>query len=1017
MRDVVLVLRGLWSRRRTAAAVLVVSALVVAAAATGPLFLRAADESVLRDTVRQTAPPGRILGNSLDLPLGRDPLRLITRLETAKLRPLHTLHGVVGPPIRSLEVPTQVGPTGGSSSNTKLVHRDGLREHVRMVTGRCPTSAGEVVISAPTSDTTGWRAGRRLAVGGRPVTVVGTYVPLDLGGDYWSGHVYFQSQQGSGGGSGLDAVFAPLRTVQAQDPTLLSTATVDRHVDPARLRLTAVPRLQAQVSSYDVGRFPPTSGETSVVEVATALPAALRGALSTVDSLRVPVVVVTAQLLVLCWLVLFLVVANSAEARGPEVALAKLRGVPAPVTLAFAVAESLLLVAAAVPIGSGLAWLWVSGLAHAQLAPGTPVAMTRYAALAALAAGLGAAGAAVLAAWSTLRRPVVDQWRRADRDSRPRSWWVDVVVVAVVVPGAALLLRGGGANGGGGGGGGAAGVLTLAAPGLMVLGVAMVASRALPALCRAAFTRTRRRRSTAVFLAVRQVARRPSTLRQALVLGVAFGLVTFAVSAWTVARANAHDRAWTETGAAQVLTVYASDRQDVAALVDRLDPSGRLATTVSTVTDFQGSPPRGLLAVEPSRFAHVAFWRPDFAPEPLVTLVRRLGVRTAPSVPLTGDRVSVDVRTTRSLQALHLVADVAVPAAGLQPVDLGALTRGRVRAPLVCATQPCRLAGFHLERPGTGSAPATGSLTVRRVEVHDARGWHEVGAGLTRTSSWRGADGARPTGTTSGLRVAVRAGALDQPAWTVADVPDRVPALVSPADGPGGTASGLDTERLRLRVVGRGPVLPDAGDAGVIVSRPLALRASNGSESVAQDTVWLAPGASPAFTQRLTRAGVTVLDRQDAAGLTAYYQRQGPALALLLFVAVAGLGAVLAAGGTVLSLHLAGRRRSYEIASMRAIGVPRRTLVRAVVVEQGLLLSFGLVVGVVSGWVAARLTLPTVPEFADTPTAPPLRYDVPPGPLLAVVALAALVLTLVVLVTATRLVRGAEFEQLREAPA
>ncbi len=987
MRDLVLVLRGTWSRRWTAAAVLVVATLVVAGAATGPLFLRAADESVLRDTVQQAAPAARVLGNSLDLPLGQDPLGLASRVETMKLRPLGTLRGVVGPATRSLEVPTQVGAVGAggamgaSTSNTLLLHRDGACAHVRFVTGRCPTRLGTVAISAPTSDSTGWRVGRRLAVGGRAVTVAGTYVPLDLGGDYWSGHVYFQSQQGSGGSGGLDALLAPLATVEAQDPTVLATATVDRRVDPGRLRLAAVPRLRSQVLDYDLGRFPPITGEGSVVEVATALPAALRTALGTIDSLRLPVVVVTAQLLALCWLVLFLVVANGAEARGPEVALAKLRGVPTPVTLAFGVADSLLLVAAAVPLGLGLAWLWVTGLAQAQLAPGTPVAMTGYAVLAALAAGLGAASAAVLAAWSTLRRPVVEQWRRTSRSGRPRSWWVDAAVVGLAVPGVVLLLTRDGAATTARSAGNASGVLTLAAPGLLVLAVAMLASRALPVACRALFTRTRTGSRTALFLAVRQVGRRPSTLRQALVLAVAFGLVTFAVSAWTVARANAHDRAWTEVGAAQVLTVYAADRQDVGALVDRLDPSGHLATVVSTATDYEGSPPRVLLAVEPTRFGRVAFWRDDFAPRPLDTLLRRLDVETAPPVALSGDRLAVDVRATRSLRGLRLVADVAVPGAGLQPVVLGDVARRRLVGPLVCAAQPCRLAGFHLEREGAASSPASGSLTVRGVQVRaDDQGWRAAGADLGRTSSWRATDGAQATASASGLTVRVDAGPLDQPSWTVADVPRRVPALVSPTDGPGGETSGLDTDRLRLHVVGRGPVLPSAGDAGVLVSRPLALRASNGSESVAQDTVWLAPGAGRAFTDRLERAGLTVLDRQDAGALTAYYQRQGPALALLLFVAVAGLGAVLAAGGTVLSLHLAGRRRSYEIASMRAVGVPRRTLVAAVVAEQGLLLAFGVGVGVLSGWVAARLTLPTIPEFADAPTAPPLRYAVPRVP-------------------------------------
>src|SRR6185312_3612837 len=43
-------------------------------------------------------------------------------------------------------------------------------------------------------------------------------------------------------------------------------------------------------------------------------------------AVEVPVVLISAQLLILAWLLLFLLVADAAEARGPEVALAKMRG-------------------------------------------------------------------------------------------------------------------------------------------------------------------------------------------------------------------------------------------------------------------------------------------------------------------------------------------------------------------------------------------------------------------------------------------------------------------------------------------------------------------------------------------------------------------------------------------------------------------------------------------------------------------------------------------------------------------
>lgn len=160
-----------------------------------------------------------------------------------------------------------------------------------------------------------------------------------------------------------------------------------------------------------------------------------------------------------------------------------------------------------------------------------------------------------------------------------------------------------------------------------------------------------------------------------------------------------------------------------------------------------------------------------------------------------------------------------------------------------------------------------------------------------------------------------------------------------------------------------------------------------------------------------------MLATSSAADLTRVYARQGPALALLLFLAGASLAAVLAGGGAALTLHLNGRRRTYELAAMLALGLRRRTLLESLWLEQGLLVLFGVVVGTATGLVAATVALPIIPEFSDAPTAPPLRYDLHLGPVLLSVAAATLVLVVTVAVSAASLVRSADVDQLREAPA
>jgi len=172
--------------------------------------------------------------------------------------------------------------------------------------------------------------------------------------------------------------------------------------------------------------------------------------------------------------------------------------------VAFGLLDTLLLVAVAVPIGVGLGYMGVRVLADLYLAPGTPVVVTSGAWLAAAGAGAGAAVAAVLAGSRTLRRPVVEQWRRATRQAKARSWVIDTVVVAASVAALVALIRGGviGSSG--------PNVLALVAPGLVVLAAALLGSRVLPVLCRATYGPTRRRGQLGRFLAVRQLGGRPS---------------------------------------------------------------------------------------------------------------------------------------------------------------------------------------------------------------------------------------------------------------------------------------------------------------------------------------------------------------------------------------------------------------------------------------------------------------------------------------------------------------------------
>src|SRR5204863_4110057 len=87
------------------------------------------------------------------------------------------------------------------------------------------------------------------------------------------------------------------------------------------------------------------------LDVDTSLPSILTDAAADQRAIGRTAPVIAVPLLLLCWFVLFLLVASLIEERAPEIALAKLRGFPAARTTRFGLGEALLLIAAATPAG------------------------------------------------------------------------------------------------------------------------------------------------------------------------------------------------------------------------------------------------------------------------------------------------------------------------------------------------------------------------------------------------------------------------------------------------------------------------------------------------------------------------------------------------------------------------------------------------------------------------------------------------------------------------------------------
>jgi putative ABC transport system permease protein len=1024
--------RGLLHRGGSAVMIFAAALVASAAATTGPAYYAAAKTSILHDTVAGAG----YLGRGFEADQTGAVKSLMDPLAAEMQGELGRGHGgragagrLFAPPVESLETQAVDIPQDAS---IPLVWRSGVCAQLR-IRGHCPARRGQVLISSSLSSSLAlphpWRIGQRLPLPGwGKLTVTGIYTPPDISTDYWFGRgpLYFPYEHPSRGPSLhpllYDTMFTSRATMADASPVTQGTAVLDYLLRPAHLVAADVPGLLARMNALANS---PRLNEQEVI-VTSDIPATLGAVEAGWNAIAVPVLLITAQLLVPVWLLLFLAVRDAAEARGPEIALAKLRGYGPWRSIVFGLSEPALLLLVALPAGVLAGWAVTAALGRVLLRPGTPVGLPPLAWAAAAAATAGGLTAMLIAAWRTVRRPVVEQWRRADRRGTDRGWVLDAVLLTGAVAGLVDLAVGGQITSA------RRSVLGLLVPGLVGLAVAVVASRLLPVACRALLRPTSRGRGVGGlggFLAVRHIIRRPGGVRTTMVLATAFALAGFAVAAWSVARSNDQLIAGTEVGAPTVLTVSVPPGRDLGAVVDRVDPEGRLAAAVDRYTSLTGGTAGlSLLGVQPQRFARVAYWNHRLAAAPLPSLAAALTPPAPPPVTLTGDAMRVTVRVRSLVPAgAELAANVVVPAGtGLTPVSLGRLpAHGTATLTGQLAGCPCTLHDLMINLI-TGQAPQSvaGDLVLTRLQVHRGTGWAPVDAGFTGASRWRAGiadhppDVIRPTAGGLGWRFVTPGN--QSPAIVVADRPAVLPAIVSAAltGGRRGTFTGvgLDGGPLPVRPVAVASAVPAAPASGIIVDRRYAELAADGNLSGVTEQVWVAEGARRLIETRLAAAHVPVLSVQETGAVAAQLGRQGPGLASVLFLADVVAAAILAVAGAILGLYLSARRRRYEYAALVASGVARRTLRRALLAEQLAVLGFGAVVGIAAGLAAAAIVLPDVPEFTG-PVAAPLSYTPPAGQLALLLGVAAALMLAAAVAASVALVHGVRLSQLREAPA
>lgn len=989
-----LAVRGLWFRRSTALIVLVLATVASAASVVAPLYSRAAEESILRDSLRHTG--AFRLAVQVSVPQSGAGAGLGEAREgqfTADTVRGALTHPAFGTPRLSYAGSGRYAPTSGPFEGGEVVgqviEREGVCKHLPVIAGRCPTAQGEAIVARRSLSLLGAHVGDTIEIGlegtatletgGAPpvlrVAVVGSFDPVPMESSYWAGRPYFSSYYPQASARGLgeapptaDPVFVGPGSARAAH---ITTYTVDVPVDPSRVRLDDTAALRRQVRAV--------SATTSAFQLTAdcQLPAVLDEADAGRDIVRIAAPLAVTQLVLLSWWTLFLVVGSATEERSPELGLAKLRGLTARQTRRFGLAEIVLLLLVAAPLGTVTGYLAVRGSADRVFAPGTEVRPTWSVLLTVLVALVGGVATAAISSRQVLRRPVSELLRRVPpRRGRRRAGLVDGVVLVLAVAGVVQLVSDRGDR---------PSPVALLAPGMVAVAGGLLAARLLVRVARHRSAAALDRGRAAGVAGWAGVARRPGTARIASVLAMATCLLLVGVQAWTVAERNRVERSGAETGAAVVLQVRAPGTRDLLAAVRAADPSGDYAMAAVQVNSSNQEP--GLLAVDATRADRILLWGPpDEAPSGPVEAILRPRLPDPIELRTGRLRVTVDLQEFRSPSPLRLTA--RVEGAGSARVDLGPMRLGRRtydgQVPPSCAAG-CRLAALAVDHPGTDLDSATATLLVEEIALASDDGTAAVPIrdGFQTPGAWRagapslgGPELLIRTGPALRVRLRVQGGPFAE--VVRGDSPEPLPAIVGgeaagpPAEQGGvpvGQTTGPSGTPVRFHASKRGDVVPRAGRDAVLVDLDLALLLSD-NPPLGDRQVWLSrddPAAEKALRSALAGSDVTVLARESRADLERSYAGDGAVLALRLMLVCGAAAVVVAVGALLVAAYVGRRQRAYEVAALRVVGVRRRT-VRALLLRENVgTVIVALGCGSVAALVATWVVLPALPQF-DTPS-------------------------------------------------
>jgi putative ABC transport system permease protein len=1006
-----------WSRirhRRLQALSLVsLAALLTTCLCLGPLYQRAMEQALAGSVLANATPEQRALrldshDRSATQVLGMFPVRLDRYFDEP----------VVSRSV-SISVPL---PNETFQVVTRLYATDGACEHLKVVTGSCPTHPGEVMVSTADVETNGWTVGSKVDVverlsagaadvpGEGKVTLVGVYEPPDSDIDWFAAPLTDRA-----GTVIPDVGFATDDWVTV--PESMSTdggltvwyqvsSTVVWPLDTDAVDHDALLRIGPIVDRVRQQMLESAGNE---VVVSTDLPDLSERVATGSEQGRTTVVVLIAQLLILVAVVLWMVLVAATDDRRAELALARLRGRGRRGAASYLLSELLPLTLLGVATGV-LASPFVTALVAKVVFPvPVPIEVPGGFLLAALAAVVAVLAVVLAAARRAVREPV-DSLLRAVPTRRPGAVGVAEVAVTVFSLSAVAVLLTGNLEG----------PLATLAPTLLAVAVGLLLGRALaPATSYLSRRLLRRGRSVAAAGIITAV-RRPAARRVLVMVVVATALLAFCVDAMVTGQHNRQNAAEQLNGAPYSLSMQGTGQLvEVLEALDAADPEHEHLTPVVTTTN-NGTTTAPTVAVDSAAFPRVAYfplsragrgdWDAISAPDvdPVMLTGETLtGTLASDGIRIAGpgrDRFDDLVLSLRVLDPNHstLTASLAVI-----PLRDGSTA---FSAPVPCA-EGCVVTGIAVAAPIGGRV--RGTVVLRDLTV-DGQPFSLGGATAWRrqvdtdSSLVPGDDPAGNLAVTVSTNVSLPAPMLA--AW----LPDPVPALVS-GDETGVFTSQGTGGQVNLTAVGTLPRVPGSPPGTRVVDLEGMLRRPETPTGNVTVEVWADDaGALSRAETELRKRGAAPDRVTTVADVRAELDASPAAWSLALSVLVGGASVLVAMLVMLVATATTWRARATDLAALRMTGLPNRSLRRLELLGQLPVVVVGAVAGACCGLVAAALALSGLRQFTDPPAVDTTDFSTQWGVVLVGSLVGTVLLTAVAVAASRWTARRAPLNRIRE---